>query len=161
LRKTGEPETKIGGPQALLRAFNNAATTNAEFGDALAIATNLTNNKDLEKVVAQIVNERLTREQVWALLLDWLIEHLGDSDTPRRHSQRVLRSQLVAIDDEEKASANKKLAEFLHSASLYEWGPINESIQSELVTRPKNKESVQNRLVTRLKNLVSGSTGTD
>jgi len=161
LRKTGEPETKIGGPQALLRAFNNAAMSNAEFGDALAIATNLTNNKDLEKVVAQIVNERLTREQVWALLLDWLIEHLGDSYTPRRHSQRVLRSQLVAIDDEEKASATRKLAKFLHSASLNEWGPINESVQSKLVTRPKNNESVQNRLVTRLKNLVSGSKGTD
>ena len=85
-----------------------------------------------------LVDDSINKEQAWALLLDWLVTQLSGKFTIERHAQRMLRSEIAAIDQNTKAADRKKIAGLLPSLGLADWGQINGwSIQNRIASKVK------------------------
>jgi hypothetical protein len=68
----------------------------------------------------------MATEQVWAIVLDWLMERFKNEFTPCRQAQRLLRKQLLTIDATKKASVIKEISQYLSSVTLDAWNITNE-----------------------------------
>jgi uncharacterized Zn finger protein len=98
----------------LLRCLNNSVLSGADFTQAIGqIEVSATNTDITEFVVRISVQDGIASEQVWALVLDWLIEQLKDAFMPSRQMQRLLRSQLRGIDATVKTVVRKEIAPYL------------------------------------------------
>jgi hypothetical protein len=86
--------------------------------------------------VTLIVDGTINKEQAWVLLIDWLVRQLSGKFTIERHAQRMLKSQINAIDENIKAAIFKKIAGILPSLELNDWGQIN---GWSILTRAANK----------------------
>ena len=66
--------------------------------------------------------EGISPEAVWAALLDWLLDSLGDAYSPARQVRRMLRTQLKALDGAQVKMLRVAFAEKWPSISLHAWG---------------------------------------
>ena len=123
-------------PEALLNCFNSSAVTSADFSQAIASVSRLAEETDIERLVTLIVDGTINKEQAWVLLIDWLVGQLSGKFTIERHAQRMLKSQIAAIDENVKAAIFKKIAGILPSLGLNDWGQIN---GWSILTRTANK----------------------
>jgi hypothetical protein len=125
-------------PEALLNCFNGSAVTSANFSEAIASVSRLAEKTDIERLVKLIVDGTINKEQAWVLLIDWLVGQLSGKFTIERHAQRVLKSQIAAIDENVKVAIFKKIAGILPSLGLNDWGQINGwSILTRVATKVK------------------------
>jgi hypothetical protein len=108
-------------PKETLRHFNQAALTNIAFAEAVAQL-----DTDLEKFVLRTSSkEGMATEQVWAIVLEWLIERFKDEFTPCRQAQRLLRTQLRTVDAVKKTSVLNGTTMYFSSVTLDAWNTAN------------------------------------
>jgi Ca-activated chloride channel family protein len=77
-------------------------------------AVTLAYDTDLTEFVVRLSKqEQLTEDQVWALILDWMLTQFKDTLAASRQEKRELRACLKTIDPAKKAVADKEIAKHL------------------------------------------------
>jgi len=93
----------------ILRRFNALAWKETDFKVVVDGLSNLVSGSDTAKLIAECVAAGHSREQVWAVYLDWLIAKANGMFAMDRHAMRLLRHEITGVGDEVKAVAVNKL----------------------------------------------------
>lgn len=116
IRKSSDSVASQVGPESLcdvLNCLNNAVLAGADFMQAVRQIEMHTAGSDRAEFVVRIsVQEGIASEQVWVIVLDWLIDRLKNTVTPCRQAARLLREQLRTADAAVRASIINEMASY-------------------------------------------------
>jgi Ca-activated chloride channel family protein len=105
--------------QKLLESFDSAALDNQSFSDFVKSTFPQTEHHETGVLVERLSKqEGISVEDVWAVLLDWLMDQLVDVFTPTRQARRLLKAQIRHIDRKRVVVLRKALAVELPSPGL-------------------------------------------
>jgi hypothetical protein len=100
--------------RAILELFDSQSMACADFAEALRPVQGLAAGTEAREAALRIgQQEKLSMEDVWAVLLDWLKEQFLAEFRPSRHTLRLLRSRLRCIAPEKILAARSALAKAL------------------------------------------------
>jgi hypothetical protein len=109
-------------PQELLQYFDEQALASQDYARVLQLIQELVGSDHLQNMVADFaLQEGLTPEQAWAILLDWLMARLVNDFTPSRQAKRLLRPQLKPFDQTRHAAFQSSLDGRFASVSAGAW----------------------------------------
>jgi hypothetical protein len=97
----------------ILRRFNSLDWKETDFSVVIDALSTLVAGSDTAKLIDEIIDAGYSREQVWAVYLDWLIAKANRLVALDRHAVRLLRNQMAGINEDTKCGLLKLL--FLHA----------------------------------------------
>ena len=97
----------------ILRRFNSLAWKKTDFSVVVDALSKLIEGSDTAKLIDEVIDAGHSREQVWAVYLDWLIAKANGMFALDRHAVRLLRNQTAGINEDIKCGLLRLL--FLHA----------------------------------------------
>jgi hypothetical protein len=105
----------------VLQHFNKKVLAHKSFAEAIKYI-----NTDFDELIERIgVKISIPPEQVWALVLDWLMVRFQDKFKPCRQAQRMLQAQLRMVDTVKKAAVINEITAYLSSVTPDAWNVTN------------------------------------
>lgn len=121
----------------MLAKFNELALTTTKFSDITWELMERVSKGYVWKVLCQMASSEDEMDAYWACLLNWLSNEVAGIVSLTRHSQRLLNSQMAAIEATFARQVEEQLADAFPTISKSSWGHTQATEKRSLLSRFK------------------------
>ena len=124
-------------PEEMLKKFNELALTTTKFSDITWELMERVSKGYVWKVLCEMASSEDEMDAYWACLLNWLSNEVAGIVSLTRHSQRLLNSQMAAIEATFARQVEEQLADAFPTISKSSWGHTQATEKRSLLSRFK------------------------
>jgi Ca-activated chloride channel family protein len=122
-RKVTQKKCSAKTPLEILSFFDKEALASTDALDVLRRLIKFAGSGKLEQIIEHMsITEGISIEDIWAILLDWLLERFKSDVTVSRQAVRLLRMILKKIDRSQVMSVRNVLLKEVSRCTLNSWG---------------------------------------